>query len=833
MKVEILSPAGSMESLHAAIKAGADAVYAGGTRFSARASAANFTEAELLQGIDYAHIHGRKFYLAVNTLLKQREMGELYDYLAPLYEQGLDAVIVQDVGVLQFIKEYFPLLDIHASTQMTITNVKGALFLANQGVKRVVPARELSFDEVREMSKQSGIEVECFVHGALCYSYSGQCLLSSVIGGRSGNRGQCAQPCRLWYENQDEKGYLLSLKDICTLSLLPQLIDAGIASFKIEGRMKKPEYVALTTALYKKYRDLYYVNGLKGYQVSEQDQEMLLDLYNRGGFHRGYYTQHHGVDMIVKERPNHAGVPAILTQGQKGRELSGVALTHIYKRDVIELTKKGGNYTFGKEMKKGNTATIMLPSNQKIEIGRTLYRFRNHKLIEEIQATYLQSKNTISIHGHLLLEPLQPARLRAWIGEQGSSRNNETKNCKKYEVQVLSTNNVELAKTRALDREKIIKQLMKTGNTEFVFEQLEVELTGNVFLPLQQINELRRRALDELRNTILAGQRREITSIKGEEHQHESYEEVVKADSEYPVNLLTEKGFFTSLEVGRENPLVSVSVETMAQLQAVFEITGVDRIYFHESLRKEVVQLIPSLKEKGIEVFVAMPHIFRQSTNNKGISFAHCIISQEASSIELTQYERDLYDILDKGADGILVRNFESIQFLKERKFDKSIVLDHNLYTFNPSARKFWQELSLRSFTAPLELRYEELKELGVWDMEMLIYGRIPVMISAQCIHQNTKSCRKNEVSWLTDRKQMKFPVKNFCDFCYNVMYNAVPLSLFGHLQIIRDLKPAGLRLAFTIESKEETTMVLQKFLKQDKEPPASFTTGHFRRGVV
>ena len=232
-KIEILAPAGSYAAFRAALSAGADAVYAGGRRFGARAYAENFTEEEMIQAIQESHIYGRKFYLTVNTLLKECEIKDLYGYLAPLYENGLDAVIVQDMGVLEYVREYFPGMDIHASTQMTITGALGAKFLETQGVSRVVPARELSLGEIREIREKTGMEIECFVHGALCYCYSGQCLLSSMIGGRSGNRGQCAQPCRLPYTMNGEKKYLLSPKDICTLELIPDMAEAGIDSFKI------------------------------------------------------------------------------------------------------------------------------------------------------------------------------------------------------------------------------------------------------------------------------------------------------------------------------------------------------------------------------------------------------------------------------------------------------------------------------------------------------------------------------------------------------------------------------------------------------------------------
>ena len=239
-QVEILAPAGSYQSLEAAVHAGADAVYIGGTRFGARAFADNLTEEELLSAIDYVHLHGKKIYLTINTLFKEKELQEeLYPYLLPYYKQGLDAVIVQDMGVLTFIREQFPDLPVHASTQMTITNVSGARLLEKLGVQRVVTARELSLAEIKEIAEETSLEIESFVHGALCYCYSGQCLYSSLIGGRSGNRGQCAQPCRLPYRTKGQKddAYLLSLKDICTLELIPELVDAGIHSFKIEGRV--------------------------------------------------------------------------------------------------------------------------------------------------------------------------------------------------------------------------------------------------------------------------------------------------------------------------------------------------------------------------------------------------------------------------------------------------------------------------------------------------------------------------------------------------------------------------------------------------------------------
>ena len=245
---ELLSPAGDYKCFAAAINAGADAVYLSGNRFGARAYAANFSDEELLKAIDHAHIFGRRVYLTVNTLLKDNEIPYLYDFLAPLYIAGLDAVIVQDIGVISYIRHYFPDLPIHASTQMTVTDAEGVRLLKDLGVKRVVLSRELSLDEIVRIYKETSMDLECFIHGALCYSYSGKCLFSSFAGGRSGNRGRCAGPCRQPYRTDPAGGekYLLSLKDMCTIRFLPKLIDAGITSFKIEGRMKTPLYVAMT-----------------------------------------------------------------------------------------------------------------------------------------------------------------------------------------------------------------------------------------------------------------------------------------------------------------------------------------------------------------------------------------------------------------------------------------------------------------------------------------------------------------------------------------------------------------------------------------------------------
>ncbi len=304
-KVELLSPAGGFETMVGAFNAGADAVYLGGTRFGARAYADNFDTEQVLDAISYAHLHNKKIYMTVNTLVKEREFDQLYDFMLPFAEKKLDGVIVQDFGVMRFIRDEFPDVELHASTQQTVTGVYGAKLLKKLGCCRVVPARELSIYEMKAIREKADIEVEAFIHGAMCYCYSGACLFSSMVGTRSGNRGRCAQPCRLPYNGAEL--YPLSLKDMCTIDIIPELIGAGIDSFKIEGRMKKPEYSAGVTSLYRKYIDLYYANPNKALRVSKEDRKMLSELYLRTEISEGYYHRHNGKEMITISSPAYNG----------------------------------------------------------------------------------------------------------------------------------------------------------------------------------------------------------------------------------------------------------------------------------------------------------------------------------------------------------------------------------------------------------------------------------------------------------------------------------------------------------------------------------------------
>ncbi|MBD9037804.1 MAG: U32 family peptidase [[Eubacterium] rectale] len=358
---ELLAPAGSLEILKGVIESGADAVYVGGSMFGARAYANNFTEEELLEAIDFAHLRGVKVYLTVNTLIKNSEFSKLYDYLLVYYKRGLDAVIVQDIGVVKAIHEYFPSMEIHTSTQMTVTGADGVRFLSQFGVTRVVMAREVSLAEMKRIHEKTGMELEAFVHGALCYSYSGQCLFSSILGGRSGNRGRCAQPCRLPYTVEGKKDeYILSLKDMCGIKALDKLHDAGVYSLKIEGRMKQLEYACGVVKYYRSYID-------SKKPVSDADYDRIKALGNRCGFTDRYYFDHNGSDMVTYVKPNFVSNAAEPSPEKRKLSIEGELV--LRESEPGSLTVKRGDVTY-KASIEPVSAALKAPLDKKAAIDR-------------------------------------------------------------------------------------------------------------------------------------------------------------------------------------------------------------------------------------------------------------------------------------------------------------------------------------------------------------------------------------------------------------------------------------------------------------------------------
>ena len=804
---EVLAPAGSYESFHAAIAAGADAVYLAGNLFGARAFAQNFSEEELLHVIDEAHLHGRKIYLTVNTLLKEKELEEkLYTYLGPYYNEGLDAVIVQDYGVLRFIRQHFPGLALHASTQMTVTGPEGASLLADYGVERVVPARELSLKEVETIKKATQMEMECFVHGALCYCYSGQCLMSSMIGGRSGNRGQCAQPCRLPYTYKGKNGYLMSLKDICTLESIPDLIEHGIDSFEIEGRMKKPEYVAGVTAMYRKYTDLYLEHGREKFRVKKSDLEELMDLYNRGGFHSGYYFVHNGPEMLCTNRPNHAGTKAAKVLGQKGRELQISVLKDLSKGDVLEFPSGHGDYTLGKDWKKGERQTILLPKNQREKKGAWIFRTRCNALLQRLNQTYVNAKLQEPISGRVVLKPGEKAVLELWF-----TGRNGTKTVIRVKGERIAP-----AENRPLTEEQVTKALAKTGNTPFYFETLDVKLEGDCFCPMQQLNTLRRQGIEELEKAVLNGFRRTSADV-GQQDMTDTVSDLEKRADNTAGNLRT-----------------SVLAETLEQLEAMWEFleSALESSEMEQSLRRIYVdfelflgketpektrEICRKFQQKKIQIFLALPHISRGNLDGK------------LKSLLLAEKET---------VDGVLIRNLESLGMLRKIGFDKSVIADHNLYILNHEAKKFLKEEGISEYTASLELNAKELSGLDLTDCEGVVYGYIPVMESAQCLEKTCFGCKKaSGRDEMADRLGHRFSMRRVCTFCYNVIYNTDPQVLFSEMDTLRRVKVSSCRLHFTGESKAETKQILSLYTQAYAQDPVwpenlNYTKGHFRRGI-
>ena len=754
---EILAPAGSFESMKAAVAAGADAVYIGGNKFGARAYADNLDEDRMKEAIDYAHLHGCRIYMTVNTLVKEREMKELYSYLLPYYEQGLDAVIVQDMGVFSFVKRHFPDLDVHASTQMTVTGAPGAALIGRMGASRIVTARELSLDEIEEIYRETGAEIESFVHGALCYCYSGQCLFSSLIGGRSGNRGRCAQTCRLPFSvrrgkellNGKNEKYVLSLKDLCSLDILPDILEAGVFSLKIEGRMKSPRYTAGVVSIYRKYVDQYMKYGRKGYQVDPADRKTLLDLFDRGGQTEGYYREHNGRDMVVlKEKP--------------------------------------------------------------------AFREENRPLYDYLDKTYVNASLQEPVLGWARAAEGEELRLKLQTDSFGST----------IEAEV-SGGPVQTAKNQPMAAERIEKQLNKTGNTPFYFQSLQVETEGNCFIPVQELNELRRNAFEKLETQLLSQFRRQEPSG----HENSEGDGRTAQEEKLQKREISENGT-EGEKKGREQAVLHVSLEEPEGLETVLSfrqaaVISIDAAGFPAESWKQTVL---SCHERGKECLLLLPHIYRAEAKR--------------------YFDAHLRELSEAGFDGAVIRAWEEAELIARWRregvfFPKITVFDHGLYSFN-SLSEEWMEQMLPGetirFTAPLELNSRELEEKGIRGEELMVYGNIPMMVTAQCLKKTLEGCTgRPEFLWMKDRKGKEFPVKNHCRFCYNTIYNSSPLSLLADRSLIERLGPSVLRLSFTTEQPERIREVLKAFSEEfisgtekggAPELSGEFTRGHFKRGA-
>lgn len=726
-KVELLAPAGNYNSFIGAINAGADAVYVGGEKFSARAFADNFDTQTLCDAIRYAHLFGRKVYLTLNTLIKESEFSEIYEYVKPFYMAGLDGVIIQDFGVLRFLRAHFPHMELHASTQMAVTGPEFVSLCKELGISRVVPARELSLAELKAI-RDAGIEVECFIHGAMCYCYSGMCLMSSILGGRSGNRGKCAQPCRLPYQvsapgTQTGETYTLSLKDMCTIEHVPALIKAGMDSFKIEGRMKRSEYAAGVTALYRKYIDAYYQNPEKELRISDKDKAALECLYMRSELQDGYLYKHNGKEMITKDAPSYSGLEESL---------------------LSEIRERYLGYT------------------QKLPV--TVYGY--FEVGQESSLTLCTASGaSVTVAGPV----------------------------------------VDAAKNAPATAESIGKQLSKFGGTHFEVEQMDVQVLGDGFVPNGILNAMRREALEKLEQEIMLSYFPELALRKPVEP---------AATEIKPQKFGAQRETLTSG--------LTILVKTKEQLEALLAhdiLSEAELVYLEEEAMDAYLALRDRM-DRQIDVVYAMPYMLRKK--------------------DLEAMKEYLAKLFKAGITKVLVRNVEELALVKQlqKAHTLSLYTDASLYCWNLEAKAELSEFA-QGITLPFELNSKEMRPLRSNHTEQVIYGYIPLMITANCIYKTNAACRIGEHgishrAYLKDRYGKVFTVLTNCKYCFNTIYNSVPLSL--HKKYNKAV-PGRFRIQFSFEGMDEVRAVLNYYRawlngETATFPVAEYTTAHENRQV-
>lgn len=733
-EIELLSPVGDFECLKAAVQNNADAVYFGADLFSARASAKNFNLAELEQAIKYCKIRGVKTNLTLNILIKNDEISDAFELAKKAYEFGIDAIIVQDIGLAKLLINAFPDLPIHGSTQMSVHNLQGALELQELGFKRVVLSRELSIEEIEYISQNVDIELECFIHGALCISYSGQCLFSSMIGGRSGNRGKCAQGCRLPYElieNESkviDKGYLLSPRDLCGLDYIPRLLNCGVKSLKIEGRMKNPEYVATVTRVYRKYINLAKSN--EPYIIEEKDKTDLLQVFNRGNFSDGHLNSHPNKNLIFKEKSNNMGL--LLGHISKYNPSKGLITLSIDQPlkigDTVSLEKETGTYTISelmsnnnnlKEAQIGDHVTIGRMKG-KIKVGDKVYKMTSKTLQTEALSSFendVQNKK-IPLNCEIKIQKNMPISMHV-----RSASNLEL--YKKLDIYCeIDTIPVD-AQKHPLEKEKIISQISKTTNSLYYFQNIKIKLDENIFLPnIKSLNELRRTALELVEEYATSKIARNSESTLQELNPHPI------SQSEQSISLLLNT---ISSEINYDN------------------LEGVKNVYIPLKYftLKNYSQVISLLSQK-FNVYIYMPTIIKANYRNLLVTNIENTINK--------------YNI-----KGFVLSNISNIKLLEQyNPNDFDFVANYNLNIFNKYSINELIKLGINRFTISPELDKEAIKELSTnANHELIVYGRTPLMNMNYCPIGNSNrcyptceaKCSTENKYYLKDRMNFKFPL--------------------------------------------------------------------------
>ncbi len=840
-KPELLAPAGSWESLVAAVENGADAVYLGGKSFNARQSAGNFDDREIERAVEYAHVRGVKVYITVNTLLDDRELPEALEFLYFLQRSGADAAIIQDLGLLRLAGKVIPELPLHASTQMTVHNLPAVLALKEAGVKRVVLARELSLAAIEEIVRESGVQIEVFIHGALCVCYSGQCLMSSLIGGRSGNRGRCAQPCRLPYVMVDRHGraladpgsagsYLLSLRDLNMSRHMPDLVRSGITSFKIEGRMKRPEYVATVVRIYRGLLDRAAAGD--DFYVSPEEARDLAQIFNRD-FTTGYFYGRPGPDLMSFKRPNNRGLFLGRIKGfNKTLRLAEISLEEPLRTgDGIEVwVTEGGR-------KAGEVSRIFMdarpveraPANSVVQLdipgrvfpGDRVFKTHDADLVEKARASFASPRELKKIS--LVF------RVSARLGEPLTI---EVEDSSGNTGRAETASPAQAALTRPLTYEYLSKQLSRLGNTPFEMAELQLALTGDLMVPVSDINEARRAALSRVEEKRAAA------------FGHKPVPEVTfrrRLSASFITEPVKAAGF-------RRRPVLSVTVTDLQSLKAAVG-AGAGMVYFGGEQFKSKGELPLEHIIKGSEICA-----------EAGVSFV-LSSSRILHDKDIDQFCSLLDKVHGKNLDGVQAGNLGLLRKVRDIT-DKPLYADFSLNIFNHESAKFLKESDVSQVTLSPELTMEQIRDMIPSlpaPAEVIVHGALPLMVSEYCAAGSLAGagkpgrcpgpCRENHCG-LKDRKGVVFPVE-LDQYCRMHVFNSRDLCLIEDVGMIAGTGVTALRIEARREGHGYVRDVVGAYrtvldmpcifgenISKLKESlagysPLGFTKGHYYRGVM
>ena len=782
--IELLAPAGSFDALKAAVNAGANAVYLAGSNFGARAYAENFDGENLIDAVKFAHLHNVAIHVTTNTILNDDESEKFAEYIKFLRRANVDALLVQDLGAAKIIKQIAPEIPLHASTQMTVHNLNGVEMLANLGFSRVVLSRELTLTEIETITKNSTVEIEIFAHGALCVCFSGQCLMSSMIGGRSGNRGRCAQPCRLPYSLVDSSGnellktageYLLSPKDLNTLEILPRLIEAGVDSLKIEGRMKRAEYVATVVKIYRDALD-------KNFEVTNNARRNLAQIFNRD-FTTAYLEKNPGKNLISDKRPNNRGVLIGRVISVAKNKISLKLTEKINRGDQVEIwVKVGGRVTFTVEKFEidGEICTVEVENTRGVKVHDRAFKIFDAELISEARKYFADDTfGKIPVAAVVTAEIGEPLNLMLTDGV------NEV---------TASTNFIaEVAKNRPLTFDTLFKQIGRLGNSVFELVMLKTHIDENLMIPLSELNEVRRKCTEQLENLRL-----------------KKFEKVPAVASE-------EKFF---------QPYKSEKIEVVAQVDTIEKIkialeNGADSIlYGGENFcnriitAQEISQAEKFVHSANKKFYLSTPRIVRQA--------------------EISNLEKIL---TAANFDAVYVQNIGTLQLAKKIS-TAPVRTDFSLIVFNSETINFLKSLDVEGVTLSPELTLAQVKNLAkksCLPVECIVHGRAELMISAYCIigsflgnvENCPHVCRKNNY-FLRDRKNILFPVVTD-QFCRMHILNSKVLSMIENRNEFDGV--ARIRIDGRFLNVDELAQIVHAY-KFGGAEIENFTRGHYFRGV-